>query len=484
MGGDWTFRISRCLGRGGFGEVYRAERTSPSGLVMPVALKVLRADVLAPGSALARLKDEAKMLARLEHPNILQVHDLVILDGRVALVTELVEGIDLEQALFGESRMGPRAIAAVLARTASALDAAYNAAPAGLAPLRLVHRDVKPSNIRVGVHAEVKLLDFGIARTDEMTREARTKTDVLLGSPPYMAPERFLGEHPRPAADVFALGAIAVEALLGERLFSASMTALAALSLEPVRYRSYLEARLGILHADIPADYLAFAKRLLDFDPVARPSACEAASTFDALADALPGPSLARFCREILPDRRAVADRGDLDGRTITSGSSEISLGARGAAAATLPISGALSRTPTPSQPRAKGSAPLFGRTEELSALAGSFYEGLPLLTVRGTAGIGKTRLVQEHLTRLAASHPDVEIIRVSLVSLSSRAEMLSAVALALSLPQFPGREIVLGATYAIVIFSILVQALTLGRVVTWLRGRAGRAPARVLHGA
>jgi serine/threonine protein kinase/predicted ATPase len=454
--GSWVFHIGSCLGSGGFGEVYRAEMVSPYGLSTPVALKILRRDVCAPGAALARLWDEGRMLARLRHPSILTVHDLVVLEGRVALVTELVEGIDLERAIFGEPRIGPRAAAEALAQVASALATASEAPVGdGAQPLRLVHRDVKPSNIRVGRHGEVKLLDFGLGRSDAMSREARTRTDTVLGSPPYMAPERFLDEPVTPAADVYALGVIAAEVLSGQRLFSVALPVLAALSMDPARFRASLASRLSTLPPSAPPQLLELARRLLAFDPLSRPTAAQAAQLFEDLREHLPGPSLSRWCREqvepVYADDRTQG--GEFEGRQITASRHatpaerrrsvppvEPTLaGVFPAPSHPAPSHPAPSRPgPVPSRPSSTG---FFGRGEELAALVSAWYAGVRVLTVRGPAGVGKTRLLQEHLAALLSVQPDAPIVRVSLAGLTSRADLLEAVAAALEVPLVGSEE-------------------------------------------
>jgi hypothetical protein len=296
--------------------VYLAEMAGRGGLSTPVALKVLRRDLAPDGAAVQRLRDEGRHLARLQHPAILRVFDLVVLEGRVALVTEYVEGDDLERCLRGDAPLPPRALIEVIGRVASALHAAWTAplGPGG-GPLRLAHRDVKPSNIRVGRFGEVKLLDFGIARSDEVTREARTQTDMMIGSPPYMAPERFLDNAVRIESDLYALGATLAEGLLGERAFDLPVTMLAAHAVDRGRYDRYLEQKLAAL-ADVPAPLLALTRQLLDHDPAARPDATVLVHRCEELSDELPGPTLADWCRQ-----RAfsvVSVRGDWEGRVVT----------------------------------------------------------------------------------------------------------------------------------------------------------------------
>jgi serine/threonine protein kinase len=312
-----TFTVERCLGRGGFGEVYLAEMSGRGGLSTSVALKVLRRDLAPDGAAIRRLRDEGRHLARLDHPTILKVHDLVVLDGRVALVTEYVAGEDLEGCLRAPSAISPRALVEVVGRVASALEAAWIAPlGAGGGPLRLAHRDIKPSNIRIGRFGEVKLLDFGIARSDEVTREARTQTDMMIGSPPYMAPERFLDNDVRLASDLYSLGATLLEGLLGRRAFDLPVTMLAAHAVDRGRYEGYVAARFAELVGADPA-LVALTRSLLAHDPAARPEAGEVVRSCEDLVDQLPGATLAEWCRAHPFTTSSV--RGELDGRLVTA---------------------------------------------------------------------------------------------------------------------------------------------------------------------
>lgn len=206
----------RCLGKGGFGEVYQARMSTGDGPGVEVAVKLLHASLGDNDQAVRRMKDEGRVLKRLSHPHILEVVDLTRLDGRVALITEYVDGADLS-TLIKTRDLPPRVAVEVAGAVARALHAAWTTSLGERGPLRLVHRDVKPSNIRLGRDGSVKLLDFGIARSDEVTRGIVTASDLLVGSAPYLAPERFRKGPPLPASDVFALGATAYEALAGDR---------------------------------------------------------------------------------------------------------------------------------------------------------------------------------------------------------------------------------------------------------------------------
>ncbi|MEM6928458.1 MAG: protein kinase [Myxococcota bacterium] len=287
----------RCLGKGGFGEVYLARMSTGDGPGVEVAVKLLHASLGDNDQAVRRMKDEGRVLKRLSHPHILEVVDLTRLDGRVALITEYVEGADLS-TLIKARDLPPRVAVEVVGAVAHALHAAWTTSLGQRGPLRLVHRDVKPSNIRIGHDGRVKLLDFGIARSDEVTRGIVTASDLLVGSAPYLAPERFRKGPPLPASDVFALGATAYEALAGERLVNLAIAPQAAHSLDPDLWGSLLTRRLvGAGAALEPAALRSWVAGLLVHDPEGRPTAQRCAEHAAALAEVLPGPGLAVWAR-------------------------------------------------------------------------------------------------------------------------------------------------------------------------------------------
>ncbi len=311
-----SFAIEDCLGRGGFGEVYRARMTQPGGLTTTVAVKVLLPGLAGGSQPVDRLRDEGRLLAALDHPAILKVVDVVELEGRVALIAEYVPGQDLHRCCAEPGPMGTRALVQAIGEVASALHAAWSApSPETGEPLHLLHRDVKPSNIRVGRHGEVKLLDFGIARTDAMRRDAHTATHAIVGSLPYMAPERFAGPAPGPAADVYGLGCCLYQGVVGEVPFPGLDTPQAfGLAFDRDRFAARLHESLDRLHPDavrrLVADCLAH-------DPAARPTARELTERCEALAGLLRGPTLKAWARA----RSWPADRpveGPLAGRTLT----------------------------------------------------------------------------------------------------------------------------------------------------------------------
>lgn len=312
------FHVHTCLGAGGFGEVYKATMTSAGGVQHEVAIKVLH-DGLDPRSqAVQRLRDEGKLLGVLRHPAILRVHDLVLLNGRVSLVTEYIEGGDLDMC-FSDGEMPSRALIDVIGQVAAALDAAWNTeAPNGEGQLNLVHRDVKPANIRLGKHAEVKLLDFGIAKAAGVKREAQTQAKALIGSYLYMSPERLdKKEGLVPAGDVYALGAVLYEGLSQERLFGdVDLKEQYKLSWDPGQHDLFVKKKVDKLEG-VDSRVIDVLLEMLSHGEEDRPEAGVLAKHCESLADDLSGKSLRQWCRA--RDWPAPEDiPGALGGRTIT----------------------------------------------------------------------------------------------------------------------------------------------------------------------
>lgn len=312
-GQDTHLELGPLLGSGGFGDVYRARMRSRGGLQTLVAVKVIHPGVVLQDDAVARLQGEGQLLARIQHPAVVRALDLVRIRGRLALVTEYVPGADLAEFVQGPDRIPPRALVVVTGQVAGALAAAWSAPGPDGAPLRIVHRDIKPSNVRIGRHGEVRLLDFGIARFSDAPQET---TSVILGSLPYMAPERFTQRQARAPSDVFGLGCCLYEGLTGRRFHpSGHLRDLGALALDVDRFEAHRLAQLSALQPGLDPDLIELLGACLAYEPGERPTAGALAERCDGLADALPGASLRRWCSEIPwspPSEIAGAMSGDV----------------------------------------------------------------------------------------------------------------------------------------------------------------------------
>lgn len=267
------FEILEILGEGSFGTVCVA-RVTGDPLRRKVALKILKGAYARNDKILNRTRDEARLLSRISHPNIVRVERLMDVGGRPVVVMEHVQGVSLDQLLLRFKDGLPASVALELTRqTCLALHVAYNetAADDGR-PLRVIHRDIKPSNVLLSIHGEVKVVDFGIAKGEFEGREAQTES-VVMGSRPYMAPERLDGISDSPSVDVYSAGMSLFELLTGRTM---------SLSINPITHDQAMNRQLGYLN--VPGmsqaaleDLRAVIRKMCAYDRDYRPSALDAA---------------------------------------------------------------------------------------------------------------------------------------------------------------------------------------------------------------
>jgi eukaryotic-like serine/threonine-protein kinase len=249
-----VYRILELVGAGGMGEVYRARDTR---LGRDVAVKVLPRLFSVDPERLARFEREARLLASLNHPHIAAIYGFEETAGTHALVLELVEGPTLAERL----QRGPLPVAEALGiarQIAAALEAAHERG--------VVHRDLKPQNIKVKPDATVKVLDFGLAKATLAATAPidETREGIILGTPGYMSPEQSRGHAVDKRTDVWAFGCVLYEMLTGRSAFAGatiSDTLAAVLKQEP---------DWQALPADTPPGVRSLLRRCLKKDPVDR----------------------------------------------------------------------------------------------------------------------------------------------------------------------------------------------------------------------
>ncbi|WP_424854132.1 serine/threonine-protein kinase [Streptomyces sp. SAI-170] len=260
------YRLLAKLGHGGMGTVWRAKDETVD---REVAVKEPRVPDHLPereqANAYERMRREARAAARLDHPAVVNVHDVAVVDGRPWIVMELVQGRSLGAALQ-EGTLGAREAARVGLEVLGALEAAHAAG--------ILHRDVKPDNVLLGRHDRVVLTDFGIAQIEGETN--LTDTGGFVGSPEYIAPERVLGQRPGPASDLWSLGVVLYAAAEGVSPFRRSNT--------PATLQSVLNA-----HPAPPASaqgpLAEVINGLLQKDPAHRPGAARVRALLEAAAN-------------------------------------------------------------------------------------------------------------------------------------------------------------------------------------------------------
>jgi serine/threonine protein kinase len=275
------YQLEEPLGHGGMASVYRARDTS---LGREVALKVLAENLTGDEDLRKRFLREARLAARLSHPNVVSVYDVgEEEDGRPYIVMELVDG----ETLAERGRVPPDEARALTLEAARGLAHAHEAG--------LIHRDIKPGNLLVRVDGTIKIADFGIARAAETT--ALTQAGTVLGTAAYLAPEQALGEEVTPAADVYSLGAVLYELMTGRPPFEFdSLADLAekqrAMAITPVRE----------LAPEAPRDLEDLVMRCLARNPAYRPSAAELVGELEPTA--APEPPTQRLPRAHVEGRR------------------------------------------------------------------------------------------------------------------------------------------------------------------------------------
>jgi len=272
------YRLLSLLARGGMGEVWVAQVQGPLGFGRQVVVKKIREDRTAEPTYHKMLVDEARLVSKIRHPNVITTIDVLEAGGELAIVFEHVDGVSLdrlarEQTARPQQRMAVSTVLRIMIGTCRGLHAAHELRGEDGRLLDLVHRDISPQNILVSRYGEVKVIDFGIAKDGERSR-GMTASGALRGKVRYMAPEQATGLKVDRRADVWATGSVLYWLLSGNVPFDAP---------SDVQILAQLLQRAEIpeLPEDCPPRLRAAVARCLEHDPSKR------FSTSGELADEL-----------------------------------------------------------------------------------------------------------------------------------------------------------------------------------------------------
>jgi len=262
------YQVSGVLGKGAMGLVYRG--VDPA-INRPVALKTIRLDFVNDPEEMEELRErlhrEAQAAGKLSHPNIVTIYD-VGSEGQLQYIAmEYLEGVTLEEMIKKNTKFNYRIIAQIIVQICSALEYAHD--------LGIIHRDIKPANIMVLKDYRIKVMDYGIARIDS---NSMTKTGIAMGTPNYISPEQLKGLRPDRRGDIFSLGVVMYEMLLGRRPFRGeNITSLiySIINTEPEKPSN--------VNPQIPLIYDRILERALSKDPGARYQ--KASEVADSLKD-------------------------------------------------------------------------------------------------------------------------------------------------------------------------------------------------------
>ncbi|HZO16853.1 MAG TPA: serine/threonine-protein kinase [Polyangiaceae bacterium] len=207
------YRVHELIGRGGSAAVYRAER---AGSAEPIALKIIHRELAKHRLPSARFHREAKAVARIDHPGVVRVLDWGVQDEWQYIAMELIQGEDLDKVLKREAPFTESRAVSIALAVCDVLCAAH--------ALGVVHRDLKPRNVKLLPNGGIKVLDFGLAKllrsanaVDETMPNALTRPESTLGTPSYMAPEQVRQREVDGRADLYSLGVILYEMITGRR---------------------------------------------------------------------------------------------------------------------------------------------------------------------------------------------------------------------------------------------------------------------------
>lgn len=392
--GFGKYELLRKIASGGMGQVFLA-REHGTGFERLVVLKLILPHLAEDEEFLDMFLEEARLVARLSHPNLITILDLTEIEGRHCLAMEYVQGEDVRRLeRFARKQERPLPVGLVvriIADAAAGLSYAHGARDGHGQPLKLVHRDVSPQNVLVGFDGGVKVIDFGVAKA--ATSGQQTATGVLKGKYPYMSPEQANGLAVDGRSDQFALGVVMWELLTGKRLFKGD-TDLMTLRL----VRDCQVPPPSQLNPKLPPGLDEVVLKALAPSPEARYPDCAAFRL--ALEDwslnlRLPSSSahLAAYLRELYAERIAtesdpakldqLAEDADLDSQSNSSRGGVPTSGARGnVASRASKLVGPPSRPPTRVEPeKTRNTAALMQEAPKRRSWMPYVVGGVALMT-------------------------------------------------------------------------------------------------------
>lgn len=268
-----NFEVLAQLNAGGMATLYLARRVGAAGFARPVGLKVVQPELAKDPHFIRMFIDEAKLSAKIQHPNIVHVEELGEVDGSYFLAMEYVHGVSLAELLKSlhrnKRRLAPAMACWIALQVADALHAAHETRDEKGKALEVVHRDVSPQNILLSATGHVKLIDFGIAKA--LGRQQKTSVGALKGKLRYMSPEQARGQGVDRRTDIYALGIVLWEMLTMRRLFRAAGE---IELIETVRNPQIRNPREHV--AEIPETLAEAVMHALTFDKDARPDTAKA----------------------------------------------------------------------------------------------------------------------------------------------------------------------------------------------------------------
>ncbi len=283
------YRIIALLGKGGMGEVYRADDLT---LGQAIALKFLPDEAARDEGLLERFRNEVRIARRVSHPNVCRVYDVGDVDGQTFFTMEYVDGEDLASLLRRIGRLPPDKALDIARQLCAGLAAAHTKG--------VLHRDLKPANIMLDGRGQVVITDFGLAGVADEIRG----NEIRSGTPAYMAPEQLAGKEVSPRSDIYALGLVLYEVFTGKRAFAEKLAGTAH------GHNDRTPSRPSSVVRDLDPIVEKVILRCLEVEPTARPA------TALAVAAAMPGgdPLAAALAAGETPSPQLVAASGETAG--------------------------------------------------------------------------------------------------------------------------------------------------------------------------